>query len=83
MAEKEIGKVMVYYDKIKVIAIELTSSLKVGDKIHVKGATTDFTQTISSMQVEHEKVEKVQAGSSVGIKIKDKARVNDKVYKVS
>jgi len=79
--EKEIGKVMTYYDQIKVIAIEVKAPLKVGDKIHIKGATTDFIQEVKSMQVEHEKVASVKKGDSVGIKVKDKARPNDKVYK--
>ena len=80
--EKEIGKVMGYFDKVQVVAIELTDTLKVGDTIHIKGATTDFTQKVESMQVEHESVKEVKAGSSVGIRVKDKARPNDKVYKV-
>ena len=79
---KEIGMVIDYYDKIGVIAIELKGNLKIGDKIRVKGATTDFMKTISSMQIEHEKVEKAKKGDSVGIKVSDRARKNDKVYKV-
>jgi len=79
--EKLIGTVIGYYDHVKVIAVELNSVLKVGDKIHVKGATTDFTQKIDSMQIEHEKVTSAKKGDSVGIKVKGKARKNDKVYK--
>ena len=80
--EKEIGKVVQFYDNIKVIAMDLKAPLEIGDKIHIKGATTDFTQKVSSIQIEHEKVEKAKKGDSVGIKVKDKARPNDKVYKV-
>ena len=80
--EKEIGKVVQFYDNIKVIAMDLKAPLEVGDKIHIKGTTTDFTQKVSSIQIEHEKVEKAKKGDSVGIKVKDKARPNDKVYKV-
>jgi|TARA_B100001971_G_C17940273_1_gene407287 putative protease len=79
---KEIGTVVGYYDHVKVIALELTSPLKVGDKIQVKGATTDFTQTVDSMQVEHDAVDSAKKGDSVGIKVKDRARKNDKVYKL-
>jgi translation elongation factor EF-1alpha len=79
--EKEIGTVIGYYDHVKVIAVNLTAPLKVGDKIHVKGATTDFEHKVDSMQIEHDTVEKAKKGDSVGIKIKDKARKNDKVYK--
>ena len=79
--ETLIGEVMSFYSHIDVIAIQLSAPLKIGDKIHVKGATTDFTQKIDSMQIEHKKVTSTKKGDSVGIKIKDKARKNDKVYK--
>ena len=81
--EEEVGKVVNYYSKIGVAAIEITSGeLKIGDKIRFKGATTDFTQKIESMQIEKKPVEKASAGSSVGIKVNNKVRVNDKVYKI-
>lgn len=84
MAEEKIGKVMSFYGHIGVAAIELTDgSLKIGDKIKIKGATTDFEQTIDSMQIEHEVVQEAQKGSSVGIKVKDKVRPNDEVFKVT
>lgn len=81
--EEEIGRVVNYYSKINVAAIELKKGeLKIGDLIRIKGATTDFTQKIESMQIEKKPVEKAVAGSSVGIKVNNKVRVNDKVYKV-
>ena len=80
--ETLIGEVISYYSHIDVIAVQLSGALKIGDKIHVKGATTDFIQKIDSMQVEHKKVLVAKKGDSIGIKIKDKARKNDKVYKV-
>ena len=81
MAEKKVGKVMSFYSNISVAAIELTSGgLKIGDKIHVKGATTDFEQTVDSIQVEHEVVHEAAKGVSIGIKVKDKVRPNDKVF---
>jgi len=84
MAEKKIGTVMLYYAKVSVAAIELTEgSLKVGDKIKLKGATTDFEQTIDSMQIEHEVVQEAQQGASIGIKVKDKVRPNDNVFKIT
>lgn len=76
-----IGEVMGFYSHVGVIAIQLSAPLKVGDKVHVKGATTDFTQKVDSMQIEHKKVAVAKKGDSVGIKVKDKARKNDKVYK--
>ena len=82
MAEpKPIGKVMTYYSKIGVAAIDLTGALKVGDKVRFKGHTTDFTQTIDSMQIEHKSVKSAKKGDSVGIKIDDKVRPNDMLYK--
>lgn len=83
MAEEKIGKVVGFYTHINVAAIQLTNGgLKVGDKIHIKGATTDITQKVDSMQIEHKEVKQAKKGSSVGIKIKDRARPNDTVYLV-
>jgi hypothetical protein len=58
MPEKEIGKIAHYFNKIGVAAIELTGDLEVGDTIHVKGHTSDWTQNVDSMQIEHASVEK-------------------------
>lgn len=82
MAEKQIGKIFHYYDGIGVAAIEATGKLKVGDKIHVKGATTDFEMELKSMQIEKESVKSVKKGDSVGIKVPEKVRKGDKVFKV-
>jgi|TARA_Y100000310_G_scaffold101777_1_gene99905 putative protease len=81
--EKKIGKIFSYYSNIGVAAIELTEgSLKVGDEIHIKGSTTDITQKVDSMQVEHEEVKSAKKGGSIGIKVKDRVRPNDEVFKV-
>lgn len=83
MEEKEIGKVTHYFGNIKVAAIEITAGgMAVGDRIRIKGATSDFTQTVGSMQIEHESVESAEPGDTVGIKVEEHARANDKVYKV-
>jgi len=82
MAEEKIGKVVGFYSHVSVAAIKLEAPLKVGDKIHIKGATTDITQTVDSIQIEHDAVQQAKKGDSVGIKIKDRARPNDVVYKV-
>jgi len=79
---KKIGKVTHYYTKIGVAVIELSDTLRVGDKIRIKGATTDFEQTIDSMQVEHEEIEEAEAGQSIGLKVNDNVRQHDVVYKV-
>ncbi len=81
MEEKEIGMVTHYYGHIEVGIVELNDSLKVGDTIHIKGHSDDFTQTIDSIQIEHESVEEAKAGDVVGLKVAQKVHVHDKVYK--
>jgi translation initiation factor IF-2 len=84
MPEEEIGKVSDYFRKIGVAAIEITQgTISVGDTIRIKGHTTDFTQVLESMQVEHQNVQTAKAGDSIGIKAKDHVRDHDKVYKVT
>tara|TARA_Y100000310_G_scaffold277708_1_gene295659 strand:+ start:2400 stop:2657 length:258 start_codon:yes stop_codon:yes gene_type:complete len=81
--EKQIGKVFSFFSKIGVAAIEITDdNLALGDKIRIKGATTDFEQEIDSMQIEGNEVQEVSSGKSVGIKVKDKVRPGDLIYKV-
>ncbi|OGZ37304.1 MAG: hypothetical protein A3A94_03405 [Candidatus Portnoybacteria bacterium RIFCSPLOWO2_01_FULL_43_11] len=83
MEEKLIGKVTHYFTNIGVGVIEITEEiLKVGDSIHVKGATTDFEQKIESMQIEHENVEEAKAGQTIGLKTEQSVRENDQVYKI-
>jgi len=83
MPEEEIGKVASYFSKIGVAAIDITKgTLKPGDKIHIKGHTTDFEQDVDSIQIEHQSVPEAKAGDSIGIKVKDKVRDHDIVYKV-
>jgi putative protease len=83
MAEIEVGKVTHYFGRIGVAAVQLTSgSLSVGDRIHIKGHTTDLTQTIESMQVDGKPVQTAQAGQGVGIKVTGHAREHDVVYKI-
>jgi len=83
MPEQEIGRVSHYFNKIDVAALELTGELMVGDTIHIKGHTSDFTEIIDSMQIEHDSVEKAGPGDSVGIKVKERAHEHDIVYKVT
>jgi len=83
MKEKEVGKVISFFAKIGVAAIEITQEdLEAGDTIHIKGHTTDFQQTVESMQVEKESVTIAKIGDQIGIKVKDRVRSNDTVYKV-
>jgi translation initiation factor IF-2 len=84
MPEEEIGKVSDYFRKIGVAAIEITQgTISVGDTIRIKGHTTDFTQVLESMQVEHQNVQTAKAGDSIGIKVKEHVRDHDKVYKIT
>jgi translation elongation factor EF-1alpha len=82
MAEKEIGEVFSYYSNIGVAAVKLTGNLKKGDKIRIKGHTTDFEQTADSMQIEHKNVSVAKKGDDLGIKMDDRVRPGDKIYKV-
>ncbi|MBI2624019.1 translation elongation factor-like protein [Candidatus Parcubacteria bacterium] len=82
MDEKPVGKITHYYSKLGVAIVELAGSLAVGETIHVQGATTDFTQQVESMQVEHEDVQKAGKGDAVGIKVAEKVREHDLVTKV-
>ena len=83
MEEKKIGDVIKYFGKIGVAAIRLSEgSLKVGDTIHIVGHTTDVTQAIDSVQIENKNVQEAGPGADIGIKIKDRVRERDVVYKV-
>lgn len=84
MAEKQkIGTIFKYFAHPMVAAIKLTDgALSVGDTISIEGHTTNFQQQIESIQIEHESVEKAEVGQSIGIKVKDRVRPHDVVYKV-
>ena len=80
--EMQVGKVTHYFSKIGVAVIEITGgSIKVGDEIHIKGHTSDFKQKVSSMQIEHDKIEVAEPGQSIGVKVNEPVRANDLVYK--
>jgi translation initiation factor IF-2 len=80
--EELIGEVTHYFGKISVAAVKLKKQIKIGDTLHFKGATTDFKDTVTSMQIRQEKVNVAKKGDEVGIKVKDKVREGDKVYKI-
>ena len=83
MNEELIGTVSHFFSKAQVAAIEITAGqLRVGDTVHIVGHTTDLTQTVGSMQVEHEQVEAVAAGDQVGIMVEGKTREHDRVYRI-
>ncbi len=76
---KLVGEVIHYYTKLSVAIIDLSSSLVLGDQISIEGYTTDFQQTVDSMQIEHKNVEKAVKGDSVGVKVEGRCRKGDKV----
>jgi translation elongation factor EF-1alpha len=80
---REVGKVSHFFSKINVAVIELKDTLSVGDKIFIKGPTTDIEQAVDSMEIEHEKIKQATAGHSVGMKVKGRVRENDTVYKTA
>ena len=82
MPEVEIGKVSAFFARPVVAGIELTSALKVGDRIHIKGHTTDVELTVDSMQINNINVNEAKAGDSIGVKLPDRVRSGDHVYKV-
>ena len=83
MPEEELGKVTRFFAKIGVAGIMIEKgSIKVGDTIHIKGHTSDFNETILSMQIEGKDVQEAKAGDEIGVKLSDRARPNDVVTKV-
>ena len=80
---QEVGKVTHFFPKINVAIVELTATLSIGDKIRVQGPTTDFEQTVQSMQIEHENVKTANKGQGIGLKMDERVRENDTVYKVA
>lgn len=82
MAEKEIGKVVHYFDKLGVAVVKLTGSISVGDAVKVKKGESEFTDIVESMQVEHEPVTSAQAGQEVAIKISQKTKEGAEIFRV-
>ena len=83
MPDFKIGKVSHYYDKIGVAVVELTDTLSVGDTIRISGHGKEFTQEVSSMQVEHENIQEAKKGQAIGLKVDQEIKDGDEVYKVS
>ncbi len=83
MSEDLIGSVSDFFAHPVVAAIELTAPLKVGDRIHIKGHTTDLELDVDSMQIHNAAVQQAEPGDSVGVKVPDRVRKGDAVYKVA
>jgi translation initiation factor IF-2 len=83
MTEEIIGKVTDFFARPVVAGIELTAPLNVGDKIRIKGHTTNLELTVDSMQIKNVNVTAAKAGDSIGIKVSDRVRAGDLVYKIT
>ena len=81
--EEKIGEITHYFGHIPAGIIKLTGTLKKGTKIHLKGATTDFTQEVTSMQIDHKDIEEAKKGKEIGIEINQKVRDGDEVFLVT
>jgi len=80
---QEVGKVSHFFSKISVAVVDLKATLSIGDRIRIQGPTTNFEQTVDSMQIEHADVKTAKAGQSIGLKVKERVREKDTVYKVA
>ncbi len=81
--EEEIGRVSHFFSRPVVAGIELSAPIKVGDKIHIKGHTTDLEVSVDSMQVDNVVVDEAKRGDSIGVKVPDRVRPGDQVYRVT
>jgi len=79
---KPIGEVTHFYKNIGVAVVSFSKTTRVGDTVHFKGATTDFTQKIDGMQFDHKDVDKAAKGKEVGIKVDERVRTGDKIFPV-
>jgi putative protease len=78
---QEVGSVSHFFGHINVAVVDLTGPISIGDKIVIKGPTTDIEQTVDSMEIDHVKINRAIAGQSIGMKVKDRVREKDTVYK--
>jgi putative protease len=83
MKEERIGVVLHYYSKANVAAIKLEDALRTGDKIHIKGHTTDLDETVKSIQIEHKQVSEAKKGDDIGIMVSGHVREHDIVYRIA
>lgn len=84
MPELEVGFVTHYFDRPHVAIVKMTAfDVKVGDQIHIKGAHTDLTETVASMEVEHQKIEVATPVTEFGLQVADRVRTGDRVFKLT
>ena len=80
---EEVGRVGGFFAHVSVAMIELTAPLQIGDRVYIKGHTTDLQQAVESLQIDRAPVQAAQAGQSVGLKVNDRCRKNDVIYKLA
>ncbi len=83
MAGERVGEVIHYFNRISVAVIRLSKDLKLGDQVHFLGRHTDFRQRVESMQIEHQPVEEVKAGGEVAVKVEQRVRRGDRVFRLT
>jgi len=83
MSEKEVARVKHYFSRLSVAVLSLTGALSVGDRIRLYGHSTDFEQTVDSMQIEHKPVLKVGPGDDVALKMQERVHEGDIVYRIA
>lgn len=81
--EIRVGKITHYYNRIGVAVLKLTAELKVGDRIHILGRTTDFDQQVSSMEIEHHKIQSAGPGTEVALRVYGTVRKGDTIFKLA
>lgn len=79
---EKVGEVIHYFTKISVAVVDVSGKMKIGDKIAIKGMTTNFEQTVDSMQIEGKNIEEANPGDDIGMKVKDRVRKGDIVYRL-
>ncbi len=79
---EKVGRITHFYSKASVAILDLIAPLNKGDKIVIRGSTTNIEQTVDSMEIEHKQVANAQAGQQVGMKVPGRVRDSDIVYKV-
>lgn len=80
--KKAVGKIAHYYNKIGVAVVDVTGEIKVGDTLSIEGSSTNVKQKVTTMQIEHKAIQAAKKGQSVGMKVADRVREGDVVYKV-
>lgn len=83
VANAKVGRITHFYDKIGVAVVEVLKAIKVGDTVKISGHDQEFTQTISSMQIEHEQIDKASKGQTVGMKMDKPVKENDELFLAS